>query len=124
MGNLENLRTLSVQYNNVSVPIPTTIGSLRRLEYLFLSYNNFSSSVPSSISQLTSLYRAEFTHNKLTGTISASLISELPNLNYFLVGYNLLFGKLTEHMFPSSLRYLDILSNLFSGSLPSTFGKA
>jgi Leucine-rich repeat (LRR) protein len=124
IGNLDNLRILSVQYNNFSGPIPTTIGSLQRLEYLFLSYNNFSSSIPQTISQLTSLFRAEFTHNKLTGTISASLISELPNLNYFLVAFNLLFGNLTEDMFSSSLGYLDIQSNLFSGSLPSSFGKA
>jgi hypothetical protein len=124
IGNLDNLRTLDVQYNNLSGPIPTNIGSLRRLEELFFSYNNFSSSVPPSISMLTSLDRADFSHNKLTGTISASLISELPNLNYFLVADNLLFGKLTEDMFPGSLEYADLQTNLFSGSLPSTFGKA
>jgi Leucine-rich repeat (LRR) protein len=124
MGNLENLRILDVQYNNFSGPIPTTIGSLERLEELYFSYNNFSSSVPPSISQLSSLYRADFSHNKLTGTISASLISDLPNLNFFLLADNLLFGKLTEDMFPSSLEYLDLQTNLFSGSLPSTLGKA
>jgi Leucine-rich repeat (LRR) protein len=124
IGNLENLLALCLQYNNFSGPIPLTVGSLPRLERLYLSFNNFSSSLPSTISQLTFLYHVDVSHNRLTGTISPSLISELPNLNYFYAGYNLLFGKLTEDMFPSSLGYLDIQTNLFSGSLPSSFGKA
>jgi hypothetical protein len=36
----------------------------------------------------------------------------------------LFFGSLTKEVFPSSLRYLEVQSNLFSGSLPTTFGKA
>jgi hypothetical protein len=124
IGNLENILILCFQNNNFSGPIPASIGNLQQLQRLYLQNNNFSSSLPSTISQLNSLYHVELSHNKLTGTISASLISELSNLTYFYAGYNLFFGSLTKDVFPSSLRYLEVQSNLFSGSLPCTFGKA
>ncbi|CAF2068763.1 unnamed protein product [Brassica oleracea var. botrytis] len=55
IGNLTNLRQVSLQSNNISGKIPPEIGLLPKLQTLDLSNNRFSDEIPVSVEHLSSL---------------------------------------------------------------------
>ncbi|CAI7859777.1 unnamed protein product [Closterium sp. NIES-53] len=61
--------TRSLAYNQLSGPIPTSIGSLATLTYLDLSSNQLSGPIPEEIGAMLALTRLSVTlhHHKLVG---------------------------------------------------------
>ncbi len=83
LGNLSQLLSLTLSYNQLIGPIPSELGNLSQLESLFLNNNQLSGDIPLSLTQLTELYYDEcgdfgldFGYNHLTAS-DAELLSFL-----------------------------------------------
>lgn len=95
LGNLTQLRVLSLRKNRLSGVLPADFSSLTLLHSLFLQGNLFSGEFPESVTGLTRLTRLDISSNGFTGKIPPSV------------------GNLTR------LTGLFLQSNGFSGFLPS-----
>ncbi|KAM0940149.1 putative protein kinase RLK-Pelle-LRR-VIII-1 family [Dioscorea sansibarensis] len=88
---------LLLDNNNLSGPIPSTLGLVKSLEVLRLDRNQLTGSVPSNINNLTNVAEMHLSNNRLTGP--------LPNLTGMV-----------------SLSYLDMSNNTFDDSdIPAWF---
>jgi Leucine-rich repeat (LRR) protein len=114
---LTNLVSLDLSTNQFSGTISDEIGNLHDLRDLQFSNNNFSSSLPDSIYSLPLLtvFNCEFNH--FTGTLSSNLADTFPLLRFMAIASNDFFGPLNQLRLPATFQYVDIGTNLFSGSL-------
>ena len=113
---------LNLENNQLTGPIPSSLGSLTNLTYLGLAGNRLSGSIPSSLGSLTSLRGLAVDRNRLTGPIPSSLGS-LTNLRYLDLDSNRLSGSLpTSLRNLTNLRLLYLYRNQLSGSIPSWLG--
>ncbi|CAJ1947868.1 unnamed protein product, partial [Sphenostylis stenocarpa] len=121
LGNLENLQVLKLQLNKLNSTIPTQIGQLHTLSTLNLSRNSLGGSIPSEITSLNALNFLYLHSNNLSGSIPTT-IDNLSVLFELQLGENHLRGVIPK--MPLSLQVsLNLSSNLFSGSIPSSFGR-
>ncbi|XP_027356985.1 probable LRR receptor-like serine/threonine-protein kinase At4g36180 [Abrus precatorius] len=96
-----------------------SLSNLFQLRKLSLHSNNFNASIPSSLSQCL-LLRVVYLHNNtFSGELPPALLN-LTNLQILNVARNLLFGNVPGHL-STSLRFLDLSSNAFSGEIPANF---
>ncbi|MCV9389328.1 LamG-like jellyroll fold domain-containing protein [Reichenbachiella ulvae] len=93
IGDLTELRNLSIHSNSIAGTIPTEIGNLSKLEILSISLNEFEGSIPAEIGNLSNLIEIYLNNNNLTGTIPASL-GQLSNLNLLYLYRNQLTGTI------------------------------
>ena len=70
LGNLSNLEYLALPVNQLSGSIPSSLGNLSNLEFLALSVNPLSGSIPSSLGNLSNLVNLHLTFNQLSGVDS------------------------------------------------------
>ena len=120
IGDLYQLRNLSLDNNLLVGTIPSSLCNLSHLYNISLSFNTLSGKLPESWSYLTGLYSLALDANYLTGPLPPSM-GDLSQLSFFTCYFNhlsgtipLSFGNLT------SLRVLGMGGNELSGSLPST----
>ena len=73
LGNLSNLRTLSLNDNRLNGGIPPELGNLTSLQRLNLVRNRLSGDVPPELDSLTNLRRLSLSGNQLAGCIPAGL---------------------------------------------------
>ncbi|XP_059655354.1 probable inactive receptor kinase RLK902 [Cornus florida] len=133
IGNLTQLRILSLRRNSLSGPLPSDLGSCAELRRLFLQENQFSGTIPATLFGLNNLVRFNIASNKFSGEISSEFnnltrlktlylennqltgsLPELPQVTEFNVSFNRLNGSI-----PSSLRKFDssaFLNNSLCGS--------
>ena len=108
--------------NQLSGPIPSSLGSLTRLEYLDLYTNQLTGSIPSSLGSLARLRQLNLADNQLTGSIPTSLGDLTRLVNLWLDGNQLSgpipasLGRLTR------LEILALYSNQLSGPIPASLG--
>ena len=69
IGNLTQLRKLSLESNNYIGLIPKEIGELKNITHLTLSKNQLSGNIPSEIGKLESLEHLGLNSNKLYGNL-------------------------------------------------------
>ncbi|XP_076956945.1 receptor-like protein EIX2 [Bidens hawaiensis] len=110
IGQLSKLYSLQLQNNSLTGTIPDSIGSLSLLQALWLSNNQFSSSIPNTIGGLSSLKLLDLSYNKLNGSLPES-IGRLSNLQELSLDHNSLTGILMENHFVN----LTSLTSLFVG---------
>ncbi|KAH9790050.1 MDIS1-interacting receptor like kinase 2 [Citrus sinensis] len=146
VGNLKNLDSLLLNRNNLTGPIPSTIGFLNLLDELRLSHNRLDGPIPPTIGNLTYLTSLDLSSNQLSGLLprevgnlkyldSLSLdrnnligpipptIGYLTNLTSLNLGYNQLNSSIPpELMNCSQLQNLAVNHNSLSGSIPSEIG--
>ncbi|CAN8326643.1 unnamed protein product [Cochlearia groenlandica] len=97
IGNLTNLRQVSLQNNKISGKIPPEMGFLPKLQTLDLSNNRISGEIPVTIDQLSSLQYLRLNNNSLSGPFPASL-SQIPHLSFLDLSYNNLSGYVPKFL--------------------------
>ncbi|XP_015077261.1 LRR receptor-like serine/threonine-protein kinase ERL1 [Solanum pennellii] len=109
---LNKLRFLGVSRNFLSGDIPASLGLLRELQTLDLSFNQLTGSIPWAIGALPALSNIILCHNHLSGSIPPFVSQRLTRLD---LKHNALSGTLLPNSFPSSLQYLSLSWNQFTG---------
>ena len=122
LGNLDNLRTLSLSDNQLSGSIPSELGNLANLGVLWLDSNQLSGPIPSELGNLANLYSLWLNGNELSGSIPSEL-GNLPNLGELRLDGNQLSGSIPSELgnLPN-LWSLHLSNNELSGSIPSELG--
>ncbi|XP_076902926.1 uncharacterized protein LOC143557840 [Bidens hawaiensis] len=112
LSELKNLRFLAVSRNFISHEIPATLGVLQELRTLDLSYNHITGGLPSPIGNLPGLTNLILCHNHLTGSVPVFVSKTLTRLD---LKHNELSGPIGPDSLPSSLQYLSLSWNQFTG---------
>ncbi|OVA19373.1 Protein kinase domain [Macleaya cordata] len=124
LGNLRNLQQLSLANNRFSGEIPPdlgrTCGSLRHLD---LSGNMLIGGFPSTFTSCSSLQTLNLGNNQLSGDFLNTVVSTIPSLRHLYVPFNNITGFLPTSSLINftQLQVLDLSSNSFNGSVPSSF---
>ncbi|CDP21858.1 unnamed protein product [Coffea canephora] len=147
LGDLTNLHTFSLSYNNFGGNIPKVMANLsNQLTALYLGGNQLSGTIPQGFGNFVNLIRLGLEENYLSGVIPTDF-GKLQNLQFLSLGQNDLSGQivstlcnatglseldLSTNQFEggnifdnthSSLIYIGLSENSFTGSLPPEVGK-
>ncbi|KAF3601911.1 hypothetical protein F2Q69_00034793 [Brassica cretica] len=118
IGQLQNLRKLSLHDNVLAGSVPRSLGYLKNLHGVYLFNNRLSGSVPASLGNCPLLQNLDLSNNQLSGIIPASL-AESTRLYRLNLSFNLLSGPLPVTVARSyTLTFLDLGHNSLSGSIP------
>ncbi|GAB2281458.1 hypothetical protein Dimus_035777 [Dionaea muscipula] len=112
VSQLTNLRFFAVSRNYLSGEIPVGFGQLRSLQTLDLSYNQLTGSIPRPLGSLPALTNLILSHNHLAGPIPPFVSGSLARVDFM---HNNLSGSLAPDSLPSSVQYLSLASNRFTG---------
>ncbi|CAN1143754.1 Probable LRR receptor-like serine/threonine-protein kinase At3g47570 [Linum perenne] len=121
IGKLKSLEKLHLYNNKLSGYIPSTIGNLTKLIELNLSSNRFTGTIPTEVENLKNLGFLDLSHNMLSDSIPSSLGSCI-SLEGLYMQDNHLQGIIPSSL--SSLRgiqELDLSTNKLSGQIPEFF---
>ncbi|KDP28370.1 hypothetical protein JCGZ_14141 [Jatropha curcas] len=123
IGQLSQLRVLSLGFNGFSGELPLEIGQLYLLEVLDLSFNAFYGTIPISLQNCTLLRVINLSGNRLNGTIPA-FFHRFPGLQILTLSFNLLSGSIPDGLGDNcgSLEHLLLDGNSLTGSIPSNLG--
>ncbi|XP_074266502.1 uncharacterized protein LOC141589777 [Silene latifolia] len=124
IGNISTLTSLDLSDNILSGKIPYQLSYLLELQYLDLGANYLESSHWSRFSPLPSLTHLSLYLNDLDLEFP-SFIPSCGNLTYLDLAQNSLTSLVPFSLFTnlSKLRYLNLTTNYFYGSLPSNISK-
>ncbi|KAL0541615.1 hypothetical protein IC582_021668 [Cucumis melo] len=123
IGNLVELRVLSLPNNLMYGEIPGTVGKLQSLEILELQGNNFSGEIPSQISSLPSLRLLNLSDNSVSGSIPSKLIGSA-KLEVIDLSYNQLSGNIqVVGNRCGVLNHLRLSHNFLTGNIPAEIGQ-
>ncbi|NJO16967.1 MAG: hypothetical protein HC877_14875 [Thioploca sp.] len=150
LGQLSQLKRLSLANNTLSGSIPETLCQLTQLQYLDLSANelinglipsclganlsqlrslnlqqlSLSGAIPTSLCQLTSLQALRLQSNQLSGAIP-SCLGQLNQLVILWLYHNQLNGTIPPELCQlSALEYLGLGRNQLSGAIPACLGES
>ncbi|KAF8398955.1 hypothetical protein HHK36_014820 [Tetracentron sinense] len=117
IGNLTQLRTLSLRVNALTGQIPADIASCTGLRNLYLQSNLFSGEIPDFLFSLHDLVRLNLAGNNFSGEISPGFnnLSRLATLN---LENNRLTGSISELKL-QSIKQFNVSFNQLNGSIPS-----
>ncbi|KAK1436715.1 hypothetical protein QVD17_02497 [Tagetes erecta] len=110
IGNLSELKELSVPDNYLTGNIPFQISDCRKIEVINLRNNRFSGEVPGELSHLVHLRFLDLSYNEFSGDLG--FLKYFPNLETLFLENNMFTGKV-----PVSLRsFRNLLLFNFSGN--------
>ena len=110
---------IDLTFNDLSGPIPSAIGQLTELKNLTLSINQLTGAIPAEIGQLVNLEALDLADNMLSGTIPTQL-GRLAKLSNLLLGYNDLSGTIPPELTNmSQMGSLNLQANRLSGPIPA-----
>eukprot|EP01018_Ginkgo_biloba_P004305 Gb_21482 [translate_table: standard] len=121
LGQLTELRILSLRANRLTSPLPPDFANLKNLRYLYLQNNMFSGPLPSILSAWTSLNILDLSFNRFNGTIPSSLKS-LTQLTGLYLQNNSLTGSIPNLNLPN-LMLFTVANNNLNGSIPRSLQK-
>lgn len=120
IGNLTQLRTLSLRFNALSGSIPSDLAAVTGLRNLYLQHNLFSGEIPAVLFSLANLVRLNLAGNNFSGEISPGL-NNLTRLATLYMEDNQLTGSIPELTMP--LEQFNVSNNQLNGSVPTKFSK-
>ncbi|HYI09386.1 MAG TPA: fibronectin type III domain-containing protein [Thermoanaerobaculia bacterium] len=121
LGQLTKLTILSVADNRLTGTIPDSLRNLRALEQFYVNGNALGGPLPSWIGEWTNVRDLFFSYNQFSGTVPPGF-STLEHLQYLDLGDNRLTGSIPDLSRLTSLRYLTLPFNGFTGPLPASIG--
>ncbi|KAF2317951.1 hypothetical protein GH714_041275 [Hevea brasiliensis] len=121
LGNLTQLRVLSLRSNRLSGEIPSDFSNLTLLRSLYLQNNEFTGDFPQSLPRLTRLARLDLSSNNFTGSIPFE-VNSLTHLTRLYLQKNQFSGTLPS-INPSNLTDFNVSSNNLNGSIPSVLSR-
>ena len=122
LGDLADLRRLYLFENNLTAPIPAELGNLEDLTQLGLHQNALTGGIPEEFGRLRSLEILTLVRNALTGPLPAQLGS-LQNLVHLDIRDNALTGPLPPELGDlSRLQNLRLAANELTGPVPPEYG--
>ncbi|XP_012847816.1 PREDICTED: probable inactive receptor kinase RLK902 [Erythranthe guttata] len=123
IGNLTELRALSLRDNSLSGPIPSDLSSCTHLQDLHLQGNNLSGEIPTGFFALTELARVNLAGNRFSGALSTSGFNGLIKLTTLYLENNQFAGPLPDLNRLLHLTNFNVSFNgLLTGSIPSSLG--
>ncbi|TMW82354.1 hypothetical protein EJD97_006147 [Solanum chilense] len=122
IGNLTELRTLSLRRNSLSGLLPPDIGSCTELRILNLENNNFSGSIPTTFFNLNNLIRVSLSGNRFSGEISDAF-NNLTRMRTLYLENNNFSGSLPDLKNLSQLNEFNVSFNRLTGSIPSSLNQ-
>ncbi|XP_073294691.1 uncharacterized protein [Primulina huaijiensis] len=145
IGNLTGLKSINLEFNNLTGLIPKMIGELTKIERLALGQNRLEGHIPTELCRLKRLSELYLSGNMLNGTIPTcfgglkslsivyldsnrltSVVPDLWNIAGLLelnLSTNFLSGNISSEISNlKSLGYLDFSRNQFSGDIPINIG--
>lgn len=121
IGNLTQLRVLSLHNNGLTGGIPSDFSNLAFLRSVYLQDNIFSGGFPPSLSKLTRITRLDLSGNKLSGVIPFS-INSLTQLTGLFLQNNDFSGQIPS-INPGSLVEMNVSNNKLNGSIPRSLAR-
>ncbi|KAH6771996.1 Leucine-rich repeat protein kinase family protein [Perilla frutescens var. hirtella] len=120
IGQLSELKELSLPNNQISDQIPPQIIHCQKLEVLNLGNNLFSGRIPPGLSSLIRLRILDLSSNKFTGKLK--FLKHFPNLERLNLANNMFAGKVPVSLRSyRNLRFINISGNsLLEGPVPLT----
>lgn len=118
LANLSQLTWLKARGNQLSGSLPSELGLMSKLNALMLHSNSLSQHIPATLGSLPHLGWLELSDNKLTGSLPSSIMHSR-YLRLLLLQNNQLSGTVPTASNTSTLKYVFLASNRFSGVLPT-----
>ncbi|CAA0836154.1 Leucine-rich repeat receptor-like serine/threonine/tyrosine-protein kinase SOBIR1 [Striga hermonthica] len=110
IGNLSELKELSLHNNQISNQIPPQIIDCQKLVTLNLGKNLFSGKIPPGLSSLIRLRVLDLSSNKFTGNLE--FLKHFPNMERLNLADNLFSGKIPASLRSfRNLRFIDVSGN-------------
>ncbi|KAL5078814.1 hypothetical protein RYX36_007235, partial [Vicia faba] len=124
IGELSELRVLSIPENIFFGEIPVSLMNLRGLEVLELQGNNFSGNMSLQMSYFESLKLVNLSGNAFSGSIPDGFIFS-KNMKIVYLSDNQFSGSIpvNDSVGCDSLRHLKLSHNFLTGEIPPQFGK-
>ncbi|KAL6984847.1 hypothetical protein U1Q18_018228, partial [Sarracenia purpurea var. burkii] len=122
IGQLTQLRVLSLRSNRLSGQIPLDFSNLKSLRNLYLQNNQFSGEFPASIIDLSRLNRLDLSGNNFTGKIPVA-VGNLTQLTGFFLQNNGFTGELPNINGSANLLNFNVSNNHLNGSIPASLSK-
>ncbi|XP_004308928.1 PREDICTED: probable LRR receptor-like serine/threonine-protein kinase At3g47570 [Fragaria vesca subsp. vesca] len=129
-GNASQLRELDVLSNNFVGQVPTSFRVLSNLQWLSLGENNLGSNSSNDLECITFLTNCSnlkllgLDSNNFGGVLPNSVANFSTNLTQLYLGGNQIVGTIPETLGNlNSLIFFGLEDNLFTGIIPSSFGK-
>ncbi|CAK7325092.1 unnamed protein product [Dovyalis caffra] len=112
------LNYVGISKNNITGPIPPSIGNCSGLTVIDLSMNKLTGFIPPELGKLTNLQELNLSSNHLEGSLPSQL-SKCYKLGKFDVGFNSLNGSIPLSLRNwTSLSALILRENHFTGGIP------
>ncbi|KAE8678341.1 putative inactive receptor kinase [Hibiscus syriacus] len=122
LGNLTELRTLSLRFNSLTGRLPSDLALCRNLRNFYLQGNRFSGEVPEFMFGLHALVRLNIGGNNFTGEIPVGF-NKLARLRTLLLDSNSFSGSVPDLSSLKNLGQFNVSSNLLNGSIPKGLQK-
>ncbi|CAM0907886.1 unnamed protein product [Alopecurus aequalis] len=124
--NISSLVLVGLQMNQLNGALPSNLGNhLPNIRHLILALNHFTGRIPASIVNATKIQSVDLSGNNITGTVPPEIGTLCPK--YLMLNGNQLkaatvqdWGFITRLTNCTSLRWVTLQNNKFSGELPTS----
>ncbi|XP_058083167.1 LRR receptor-like serine/threonine-protein kinase RPK2 [Magnolia sinica] len=123
VGNLTELRLLSLGFQDFFGELPSEIGKLRSLQILDLGFNRFEGRIPPSMAGCGQLREINLAGNRLNSSVPV-FFARFQNLRFLSLSFNRFKGQIPDEFGENcgTLEHLHLAGNYLSGSIPSNLG--
>ncbi|BBN02611.1 hypothetical protein MPTK1_2g16620 [Marchantia polymorpha subsp. ruderalis] len=120
LGNVTQLKFLSLKGNKFDGGIPEELGDLKKLQFLLLNDNELTGKLPASLANLQDVEMINLELNKLRGSIPYQL-GNLTKMRYLMLHSNNLTGEIPPDLGKlKKLGCLSLYNNNLTGNIPVT----